>query len=526
MFKNALVSVSDKTGLIEFLKPYARSLRIVSTGGTAQYLKDHGFTVVDVSEQTGFPEVMGGRVKTLHPAIHMALLCRGDEPSDIQLLKEKGLSPFDLVICNLYPFEQAVLSKAQGLELIEKIDIGGPAMLRASAKNFSQVTVLCDPTDYAIIAAKKEVTLDDRRKLASKVFAHVSSYDSLVASQLSDDWDVNFSRGGHKVMDLRYGENPHQQATWYRNLADNQGLHTAQIIQGKALSYNNILDLDAASQLVQMFSEPAAVAVKHNNPCGVAIDKDFTKAVDKALKSDPISVFGGIIAVNRIVDQAQAELLQNIFLECIVAPDYSAEALNIFAKKKNLRILKWQALGKSLENFEMKSVSGGFLLQSKDKISDGKKHWQTLISDSKMQVNDLAVRLHESTEQGNGSAIPEQIESDLMFAEKVCASLKSNAIALVKNGQTLGLGMGQVNRVDAVAHAIERMQKHFGDNQQQVVMASDAFFPFADSIEKAAQAGVNWVIQPGGSIKDEEVLAAAKKLKVNMVLTGERHFKH
>lgn len=502
MFKNALVSVSDKTGLAQFLKIYAdQGMRIVSTGGTAQYLKDHGFKVVDVSEQTGFPEVMGGRVKTLHPNVHMSLLYRNDSPDDLALLKEKGLEPFDLLICNLYPFEQAVQSGATGAKLIEKIDIGGPSMLRASAKNFSSMTVLCDPKDYAWVSEKKEMTLEDRKKLAAKVFSHTASYDSLVASSLDDSWGEDFGIGGHKVMDLRYGENPHQKASWYRNLADDQGLHTAKILQGKALSYNNILDLDAASSLVQMFTEPAAVAVKHNNPCGVAIDDQFFMAVEKALKSDPVSVFGGIIAVNREISKAEAELLQNIFLECIVAPSFSSEALEIFAKKKNLRILQWQALGKSKSNFEMKTVNGGFLLQGKDQITAGNQHW----------------KIH--------GELDASVEKDLQFAEKVCASLKSNAIALVKNGQTLGLGMGQVNRVDAVAHAIDRMEKHFG-KQSQVVMASDAFFPFADSIEKASLAGVTCVIQPGGSIKDEEVLSAAKKLKINMVLTSERHFKH
>jgi phosphoribosylaminoimidazolecarboxamide formyltransferase/IMP cyclohydrolase len=504
MFQNALVSVSDKQGLIEFLRPlHQNGLRIVSTGGTAQYLKDNGFKVVDVSEQTGFPEVMGGRVKTLHPHIHMSILSRPDHPEDAELLKKTGLEPFDLVICNLYPFESAVEKNLQGAELIEKIDIGGPTVLRASAKNFAQVTVVCDPQDYQWIAEKKEVSLEDRKKLAAKVFAHVSSYDSLVAMELGNGWGTQFSMGGHKVMELRYGENPHQTAAWYRVLADQKGLHSAEVLQGKVLSYNNLLDLDAASGLVQSLTEPAAVAVKHNNPCGVAIASKLSQAVEQALKADPVSVFGGIVAVNREIGKAEAEMLQAIFLECIVAPSFTSEALEIFAKKKNLRILRWKFLGQAQMKFEMKTIAGGFLLQQKDLMSlDEREQWKVL-----------------------GEKPSDSVMRDLQFAEKVCASLKSNAIALVKNGQTVGLGMGQVNRVDAVKQAIERMKTHFG-NLNQVVLASDAFFPFSDSIEIAAQAGISWILQPGGSLKDEDVIKAAERLKLNMVLTGTRHFKH
>lgn len=503
MFKNALVSVSDKTGLIEFLQPLVKKgLRLVSTGGTAQYLKDHGFQVVDISEQTGFPEVMGGRVKTLHPHVHMALLSRPTHPEDFDLLKERGLQPFDLLICNLYPFEQAVEKKSQGAELIEKIDIGGPSMLRAAAKNFEQMTVLCNPADYSWVAEKSELKLADRQKLAAKVFAHTSAYDSLVASQLGNEWGDEFSIGGHKVMDLRYGENPQQSATWYRNLADRKGLHSAEIIQGKTLSYNNILDLDAAAILVQSFQNPAAVAVKHNNPCGAAVDSHIEAALEKALKADPVSVFGGIIACNREINKSCAELLQSLFLECIVAPSYSTEALEIFAKKKNLRILKWTHLSESQTSFEMKTVAGGFLLQTKDVISSDSSAWKFL-----------------------GEKPDDSIFRDLQFGERVVSSLKSNAIALVASGQTVGLGMGQVNRVDAVQHAIGRMKAHFG-SVQNLILASDAFFPFPDSIEVAAEAGVKWILQPGGSVQDEKVMAAASRLKVNMVLTGQRHFKH
>lgn len=515
MFKNALVSVSNKTGLIEFLRPLVQSgLRVVSTGGTSEHLIKNGIPVIDIAEQTGFPEVMGGRVKTLHPHVHMPILCRRDHPEDFELLKSRGLEPFDLVICNLYPFEEAVMAQLQGPALVEKIDIGGPTVLRASAKNHDQVTVICDPIDYAWVAEKallaSEMTLEERRKLAAKVFSHCAAYDSLVAKELGAGWGVEFSLGGHKVMDLRYGENPQQQASWYSLMANQQGLHSSEILQGKALSYNNILDLDAASNLLQILTDQfrgtsasaIAVAVKHNNPCGAAVATTGLLALEKTLSADPVSVFGGIIAINQKMGTKEAELLHTLFLECIVAPDYSAEAMEIFSKKKNLRILKWKEISKKSLQMEMKTVNGGFLLQTKDEVRKDSAHW---------------------TFHGDHPSDP--VLRDLYFGERVCASLKSNAIALVKSGQTLGLGMGQVNRVDAVKQAIDRMQAHFG-NPGELILVSDAFFPFADSVEIAARAGVRWILQPGGSVKDQEVLAAAKRLKMNMILSADRHFKH
>ncbi len=503
MFKNALVTVSDKTGLVEFLKPLCeQGLRVVSTGGTAEHLKQNGITVVDISQQTRFPEVMGGRVKTLHPSVHMAILARADHPEDFQLLKQYELDPFDLVICNLYPFEASVIEKYHGPDLIEKIDIGGPTVLRAAAKNYSRVTVICDPNDYQEIGRNPTTSLPTRQKLAAKVFAHVSSYDSLVAAKLGHGWGEEFSVAGHKVMDLRYGENPQQESVWYRFLADEKGLHKAEILQGKVLSYNNLLDLEAASSLIRGFCEPAAVAVKHNNPCGAAIDSQLFRAIEKTIASDPVSIFGGIIAVNRPLGKEEAQKLSEIFLECIVAPDFSHEALDVFAKKKNLRILKWPEICEPQSELEMKTISGGFLLQSKDLTASDSKEWKFL----------------------SDQATPE-ILRDLQFGEKIGASLKSNAIALIHRGQTVGLGMGQVNRVDSVKQAIERMRTHFGD-LKDVILISDAFFPFPDSVELAASAQVKWILQPGGSVKDQEVIAAAQKLKINMVMTGVRHFKH
>jgi phosphoribosylaminoimidazolecarboxamide formyltransferase/IMP cyclohydrolase len=507
MFRNALISVSDKAGLVDFLKPFVKSgMRLVSTGGTYQHLKENGFSVVDISEQTGFPEVMGGRVKTLHPKVHMGLLSRLDNKEDEKILKDYGMEAFDLVVCNLYPFEKSVETGVAGQALIEKIDIGGPSILRGAAKNFSRMTVLCDPKDYSWVLEKSlsgSLVLEDRKRLAARVFAHTAAYDSLVAQSLGAGWGLEFSLGGHDSgVELRYGENPQQQAKWYRNLADLHGLHSSKVLQGKPLSYNNILDLEAAAGLVRELAGPSAVAVKHNNPCGVASQKSLLEALDLAIKSDPVSVFGGIVAVNEKIGASEASRLGDLFLECIVAPEFSTEALEIFAEKKNLRILEWKSILKTPSSFEIRGVSGGFLVQNSDQRGSPVESWKFL-----------------------GEKPNERLLADLRFAEKVCASLKSNSIALVKDGQTVGLGMGQVNRVEAVQHAIDRMKAHHGD-LQDVILASDAFFPFQDSIEKAAQAGVRWVLQPGGSVKDDVVIAKAKELGLQMILTGKRHFRH
>jgi phosphoribosylaminoimidazolecarboxamide formyltransferase/IMP cyclohydrolase len=503
MFKNALISVSDKNGLLEFVRPLvARGMRVVSTGGTYEFLKKNSIPVIEISEQTKFPEVMGGRVKTLHPMVHMGLLSREGNTEDQKILQQHGLENFDLLVCNLYPFEESVVKGLQGQELIEKIDIGGPSMLRSAAKNFQRLTVVCDPKDYLTVQSQPN-TLEARKKLAAKVFAHTAAYDSLVAKELGAGWGDEFSIGGHNVIELRYGENPQQNARWYREIGNSSGLHSAEVVQGKPLSYNNILDLDAAVNLASKLPGQACVAVKHNNPCGVGChETDTHQAVLLALKADPISVFGGIVAINAMVTSAIANSLNEIFLECIVAPEFSPEALEIFAKKKNLRILKMPNFQKAERQFDLRGVLGGFLIQQADNLASDENNWKFL-----------------------GKKPDTQILKDLRFAEIVCSSLKSNSIAIVKNEQSLGLGMGQVNRVEAVNHAIERMKKHHGQIQN-VVMASDAFFPFADSIEVAANAGIKWILQPGGSIKDEEVINKAKELGIEMVLTGTRHFRH
>lgn len=503
MFKNALVSVSDKTGLVAFLKPYVeKGMRVVSTGGTLKHLRENGIAAIDISEQTGFPEVMAGRVKTLHPRVHMAILSRAGHPDDEALLKSEGLEPFDLVVVNLYPFEEARARGLEGAELIEFIDIGGPSLLRAAAKNHDRLAVVCEPEDYAWIAEKSELTPSDRRRLAARVFKHTSTYDDLIAKTLATEEESPLTLVGRPLTVLRYGENPHQKAWWFRRPESSGGLHEARILHGKALSYNNILDLDSAVAVAREFSEPVAVAVKHNNPCGVGTAATVSEAVLRAIQADPVSVFGGIIAINRVVDLAAAEEMAKIFLECVIAPGFEPAALERLKKKKDLRLLEWARMNENGSETQFRSVSGGFLVQTPDHTGNWSGTWKTL-----------------------GKEPSEAIRSDLLLAWKVCALLKSNAIAIAAEGCTVGLGMGQVNRVDAVEHAIARMRKHHPDLREPV-LASDAFFPFPDSVELAAQAGVRWIIQPGGSIRDEEVFARASELGVNMVITGARHFRH
>lgn len=534
-FKNALVSVSDKTGLVEFIKTLsATGTRIVSTGGTAKILRQAGIPVVQVSDQTGFPEVMDGRVKTLHPKIHMALLSRFSHQQDQAVLKEYGIEEFDLVVGNLYPFEAE--------PEIENIDIGGPSFLRAAAKNHERITVVCDPADYKNIlemvgsASDKEIAgLSDlkafRIQLAAKVFAHTSAYDSMIANWMASQGSDRFTfqneltKAGRFHSSLRYGENPQQKAAWYRSLGE-PGLHEARILQGKELSYNNLLDLTAALQTLRRFealkiaesktiNSAIGVAVKHNNSCGVAAGETIKVCVERTLAADPVSVFGGILAFNTEVDEEAAKKLSEVFLECILAPGFSKEALDVFAKKKNLRLLEWPSWSLPAEipdPLYLRHIDGGFLVQTPDVVA-------TSTDGFKISSH------HKGVE--NFDSIPDDIRRELLFAWTAVAQLKSNAIAVTLSHQTLGLGMGQVNRIDAVQHAIERMQRfHSHADPTKVVLASDAFFPFPDSIEKIASAGIQWIIQPGGSVNDESVMKAASDHGVNMVLTGRRHFLH
>lgn len=508
-----LVSTSDKTGLIEFLRPLAaKGIELVSTGGTYEYLKKNNFTVSEVSELTKFPEVLDGRVKTLHPNVHMGLLADKFNPDHMEQMKRHNVKCFDMVIGNLYPFEKTALNPESTFEdLIENIDIGGPSFLRASAKNYRSVIVVCSPQDYSWVQEKilsESLTEGDRKKLALKVYSMTSYYDALIVSKLADDDSgleyLNLPL--KKKQTLRYGENAQQKADWYVNPLQTNTLSEAYIHQGKELSYNNLLDLDAATQLVQGLQSPGCVAVKHNNPCGVAIGDTLEEAAKKAVQSDPKSIFGGIVALNRNVDLQTAQHFKEIFLECIIAPGFSSEALALFSAKKNLRVMALPALASTSQPFaNVKSVSGGALSQTADSFSSPDR-WTYL-----------------------GEKPDVKLQQTMVFGERVCAALKSNAIAVVYRGQSIGLGMGQVNRVDAVKHAFERMRDYCSTHsvlKEEMVLISDAFFPFPDSIDLIAAEGLKWVVQPGGSVQDEKVKEAAFKNGINMVMTHTRHFKH
>ena len=522
MYKKALISVSDKTGLADFLTPLVpKGLKIVSTGGTGEFLKSKGFKVQDVKDLSSFPPVLGGRVKTLHPHIYIPLLAREWLDEDQKVLKQYKLTPFDLVIVNLYPFEKKALG-LEDKELVEWIDIGGPSLLRAAAKNYFSITTLCDPGDFSQV--QNGTNLKKRKQLAVKVFQRLSQYNLAIANSLNEgqilkpaplnpntplskiqkENSKEFVVKARFFKKLRYGENPHQEALWLKTGLKG-GLDSAQILQGKALSYNNILDFVTAILTVREFEEPCAVAVKHNNPCGAALADSLPLAVKKALKADPLSVFGGLLAFNRPLDFSSARIMKDVFLEGLIAPDFSSQALNVLKGKKNLRILKWpEMLSHPLPSNSIHEIIGGFLIQTRDKAQKTfLKSWKIV-----------------------GTPPPKSILSDLIFAWKLCAHLKSNAITIVKKGQSLGLGMGQVSRVSAVRLALNRASEFHPNEKKGLILASDAFFPFPDSIELAAQGGVSWIIQPGGSIKDEQIIQKALACGINMILTGQRHFKH
>ncbi len=509
--KRALVSTSDKTGLIEFLKPLCdHGLKIVSTGGTLEYLKKNGLSAIDVAEVTKFPEVLGGRVKTLHPFVHMGLLADKRNPDHVKEMADNKVEFFDLVVGNLYPFENTAQNTNSTLhELIEKIDIGGPSFLRASAKNYHSVAVVSDPADYSWVQKKiltNELSDQDRKNLALKVFSLTSYYDALIVQKLSSESDelqyLNIPL--RKKIELRYGENSHQKASWFENPLQTPSLSQIQIHQGKELSYNNLLDLDAAVSFVQQFKKPASVAVKHNNPCGAAVGETIHEAIQKAIESDPKSIFGGVLAFNREVDAKVCEMIKDIFLECLIAPSFSEDALKLLSSKKNLRVLALPNAEAPKGAMLLKSIAGGVLFQNTDRFDD--IEWTYLKEKPS-----------------------ERMLQTMKFGEKVAAFLKSNSIAIVYRDQTIGLGMGQVNRVDAVEQAVARMN-HFKQRAQvemkEVVLVSDAFFPFSDSVELIAQAGIQWIVQPGGSARDESVFEAADKNNINMVVTKARHFKH
>ncbi|MBW8872771.1 MAG: bifunctional phosphoribosylaminoimidazolecarboxamide formyltransferase/IMP cyclohydrolase [Leifsonia sp.] len=507
--RRALISVSDKTGLLDLAKALAEAgVEIVSTGSTAQTIRDAGYAVTDVASVTGFPESLDGRVKTLHPAIHSGLLADLRLASHEDQLKELGIEPFELVVVNLYPFVETVASGAVGNDVVEQIDIGGPAMVRASAKNHANVAIVVSPSDYADVTsavAAGGTTFDQRRELASKAFAHTAAYDGAVAAWFAgeapstDDFPERWEARAELKQTLRYGENSHQAAALY---ADPTGRGIAQATQlgGKEMSYNNYVDADAALRSAYDFHEPAVAIIKHANPCGIAVADDIAEAHRKAHECDPVSAYGGVIAANRTVTLAMAETVKGIFTEVLIAPGYEPEALELLQTKKNLRILQLpEGYARALTEF--RQISGGVLVQDSDRFDEFSSEGWTLVAG----------------EEANAAT-----RADLEFAWKACRAVKSNAILLAHDGASVGVGMGQVNRVDSCQLAVSRA----GDRAAGSVAASDAFFPFADGAQILIDAGVAAIVQPGGSIRDEEVIAAAKAAGVTMYFTGERHFFH
>ncbi|MBQ1958675.1 MAG: bifunctional phosphoribosylaminoimidazolecarboxamide formyltransferase/IMP cyclohydrolase [Alistipes sp.] len=507
----ALVSVSDKTGVVEFAQQL-RSLgwEIIATGGTMKLLRDNGVEVINISDVTGFPEICDGRVKTLHPKVHGGLLARRDDESHLQALKENSIEFIDMVCVNLYPFRQTISKPDVTMEdAIENIDIGGPSMLRSAAKNYKDVTVVCDPADYAQIIeqikAGGNTTVETRLQLSAKAYTHTAEYDSMIATYMRKAAGLNeklFLEFDLK-QGLRYGENPHQQAKFYA--AENAGsfsLANAKQLNGKELSYNNIQDANAALSIVREFDEPFCVGLKHMNPCGAAIGKDVVDAWTKAYEADKVSIFGGIVAVNREVTREAAELMKPIFLEIIMAPSFSEEALEVLCTKKNFRLLQVDMTKDDSVVNQYVSVNGGLLVQDLDKSTTEVK--------AEMCVTEL-------------KPTDEQL-TDLNFGWRIVKHVKSNAIVAVKDGHTVGVGAGQMNRVGSAEIALK--QAHAAGFKEGLVLASDGFFPFDDSVTMAAEYGVMAIVQPGGSVRDEDSIAKANEKGITMLFTGMRHFKH
>ena len=503
MQKTALISVSDKTGITEFTKfLQSKNYKILSTGGTYKHLKDHGIEVQEVSSVTNFPEILDGRVKTLHPNIHGGILARRSNANDMKTLEEKGIAAIDMVVVNLYPFFENADKDLELKDLAEFIDIGGPTMLRAAAKSFFDVTVITDANDYEKIQQEienlGETTLETRKKLAGKVFNLTSAYDAAISQKLLEDkFPPYYTISFKKNMDLRYGENPHQSAAFYTNTIQQGALKDFEQIHGKELSFNNIRDLDLAWKVVCEFDETTCCAVKHSTPCGVAIDENMAAAYQKAHDCDPISIFGGIVAFNKTVDKATAELCNKIFLEIVVAPDFEPDALEILQQKKNLRIIKINH--KLSDQMHLVQVDGGLLVQDADLAfsQEFKTVTEKVSTDKQME--------------------------DLIFALKVIKHVKSNSIVVAKDKQALGVGTGETNRIWAAQQAIERAQEKETDG---LVLASDAFFPFRDVVDFAAEKGIEAIVQPGGSMRDQESIDAANEHGIAMVMTGMRHFLH
>ena len=512
--QRAILSVTDKTGVVDFARRLsALGIELVSTGGTAKLLRESGISVEDISELTGFPEMLDGRVKTLHPKVHGGILHRRDDPKHVAAVKEHGIQPIDMVVVNLYAFEKTAAKPGVAFEeLIENIDIGGPSMIRSAAKNFLDVTIVTSPSDYDSIADELELNAGQLSKetkwqLAQKAFATTAAYDSAIASTLErvspDEVELNqevfpntIRFSFHKTLDLRYGENPHQKAAMYSD-GSGKGVANARQLQGKELSYNNIVDLQAAWDLAQEFDEPVVAIIKHTNPCGTATGNTLAEAYQRALECDPVSAFGGVIGVNRPVDLAAAEEMHNLFLEVIAAPSFDEAAKEKFASKRNLRLVE---VVPANQRWILKNVSGGMLVQDADVRP--------------LQDTDLRVVTKRPP-------TPEETRA-LLFAWKVCKHVKSNAIVYARDGQTVGVGAGQMSRVDSAKIGAMKAQLPL----KGTVAASDAFFPFPDGVEEIAKAGATAIIQPGGSQRDPEVIEAADRLGLAMLFTGVRHFRH
>lgn len=509
--KRALVSVSDKTNLVPFVKRLVElGYEIISTGGTKKALEEAGMKVISIDEVTGFKEILEGRVKTLHPMVHGGLLAKREDVNHQQQVKENNIEYIDLVCVNLYPFAKTIQNpEATHEDKIENIDIGGPSMLRSAAKNFNDVTVIVDAADYDLviseIEANQNTTLKTRQMLAGKVFNHTAAYDAMIAKYFNDINGIEFPPTLTVTYDLkqglRYGENPHQKAAFYQSLQQpSYSVVNSQQLHGKELSYNNIADANAALEILQEFEGSAAVAVKHMNPCGVGLGITIEEAYEKAYQADPVSIFGGIVALNQEVSKELAEKLHQLFLEIVIAPSFSAEALEILMQKKNIRLLVTDMSQRLQPGMKLSSVKGGLLVQELDTLQ---------VKESELECVTEAQPTEEDLKQ-------------LLFGFNVCKHVKSNAITLVKNDMTLGVGAGQMNRVGSAKIALEQA----GELANGAYLASDAFFPMADTVELAAKYGIKAIIQPGGSIKDQDSIDACNKHGICMVFTKVRHFKH
>jgi phosphoribosylaminoimidazolecarboxamide formyltransferase/IMP cyclohydrolase len=533
----ALISVSDKTGLLPFAQALAaRGYELVSTGGTARALKDGGVSVTGISEVTGFPEIMDGRVKTLHPAVHGAILARRGRADDMATIGQLNITPIDIVVVNLYPFVAAAAKPDVAFEaLVEEIDIGGPSMVRSAAKNFQDVLIVVDPADYARVLAELErsdgASVDFRLELAKKAFAHTAAYDAAIAGTLAEfshgETGVSRSAGAgatpsqlsltlRKIKELRYGENPHQPAAWYA-LDNAFALGSAEVLQGKELSFTNLLDLDSAARIALEFTEPAAAVIKHTNPCGAAIGATIEDAYVRAREADPLAAFGGIVGLNRPIDAAAARALVSTFIEAVIAPAVEEQARPILATKPNVRVVTadLRATSGVANRRDMRSILGAVLVQQRDEVVEGRTPWSAkTFGGAGLKI----VSRRAPTESEWGA---------LRFAWRICAHVKSNAVIFTDASRTLAIGAGQMSRVDAVQVAVMKAANTEGKNPLAgSVAASDAFFPFRDGLDALAKAGATAVVQPGGSLRDGEVIAAADEHGIAMVFTGKRHFRH